>query len=155
MKAKGFTLIELIVVIVVFGMLAVTAAPKFMDIQGDAKKATLSGVRGALRGVEGITFGKAAIAGLDKGSGIVEANGEQIDVIDGVPVATKANLDKIINTDINNFDGDMSSGVNRYVVFGFQDTFKEVIDSKCYFEARNVLKNETVTLVSTVIDIGC
>ncbi len=33
-KQKGFTLIELVVVIVILGILAVTAAPKFMNLQG-------------------------------------------------------------------------------------------------------------------------
>ncbi|WP_428677914.1 type II secretion system protein [Photobacterium sanguinicancri] len=155
MKNKGFTLIELIVVIVVLGILAVTAAPKFMDIQGDAKKATLSGVNGALKGAEGITFGKAALAGLDKGAGKIEVNGEEIIVIYGVPVASKDNLDKIMDTDINVFDGTTNAQKNPYVVFGFQDTVKAITDSKCYLEARNVQKNNTVIFETEIIAEGC
>ena len=40
-KQEGFTLIELIVVIVILGILAVTAAPKFIDLQGDARASAL------------------------------------------------------------------------------------------------------------------
>ena len=47
-RQAGFTLIELIVVIVILGILAVTAAPKFMDFSSDAKQSALHGLRGAI-----------------------------------------------------------------------------------------------------------
>lgn len=48
MKQKGFTLIELVVVIVILGILAATALPKFVDLSGDAKLAKVNGVAGAI-----------------------------------------------------------------------------------------------------------
>lgn len=44
---KGFTLIELIVVIVILGILAAAALPKFMDLRNDAYDGTAAGVAGA------------------------------------------------------------------------------------------------------------
>lgn len=43
-KQAGFTLIELVIVIIILGILAVTAAPKFLNLQDDARTSTLKGV---------------------------------------------------------------------------------------------------------------
>lgn len=48
-RSQGFTLIELIIVIVILGILAVTAAPKFINISGDARSSVLSAVAGSMK----------------------------------------------------------------------------------------------------------
>jgi MSHA pilin protein MshA len=47
-KSAGFTLIELMSVIVILGVLAATAIPRFVDLSGSAKAAAVEGVAGAL-----------------------------------------------------------------------------------------------------------
>lgn len=64
-RQGGFTLIELVVVIVILGILAVTAAPRFLNLQGDARQASLQGLKGAMDGAAGIVYGKAAIEGIE------------------------------------------------------------------------------------------
>ena len=73
-KQNGFTLIELIIVIVILGILAVTAAPKFIDIQGDAKASTLQGVKAALQGGAQLVYAKSAIAGYQGNSNDDDTN---------------------------------------------------------------------------------
>ena len=63
--SSGFTLIELIVVIVILGILAVSAAPKFMDLQGDARAATLKGMMGAVKSANSLILGKAVLHGTN------------------------------------------------------------------------------------------
>ena len=55
MKKNGFTLIELVMVIVILGILAAFALPKFADLSGDAEIASCRGGLGAVKSAAGIT----------------------------------------------------------------------------------------------------
>ena len=57
-QQKGFTIIELVVVIVILGILAAVAFPKFQDLSGDARKAVVNGAAAALKSAAVISFAK-------------------------------------------------------------------------------------------------
>ncbi len=62
---RGFTMIELIVVIVILGILAATALPKFIDMRSDAVKASLAGIAGNLGSAMTVNYAGCSAVGHD------------------------------------------------------------------------------------------
>lgn len=59
-KHSGFTMIELVIVIVILGILSAIALPRFVSLQSDARKAKLTAIRGAVAAAAAISHGAAA-----------------------------------------------------------------------------------------------
>ena len=97
---KGFTLIELVVVIVILGILAVTAAPKFIDLTGDAKRSVVRALEGSLKAAAELAHAKALVAGdLDATISIAS---ESITFVNGYP--NRASIDNLIDLDTSSSD---------------------------------------------------
>ena len=92
-RQAGFTLIELVVVIVILGILAITAAPKFLNMQGDARVATLNGMKAAMQSASSMVYSKAVIKGVEtSGASSVTAGSDTISTVYGYPAATSSGI---------------------------------------------------------------
>lgn len=95
-KQQGFTLIELVMVIVILGILAATALPKFANLQADAKRAAMQGMEGSLKSAISMVHAKALIDGATTGNLVVSGMGT-IALINGYPRNTAANLNAMLD----------------------------------------------------------
>ncbi|WP_076536659.1 prepilin-type N-terminal cleavage/methylation domain-containing protein [Shewanella sp. UCD-KL21] len=82
--SKGFTLMELVVVIVVLGLLAITALPKFINLSDSARTASFEGLTGALHAAADMAYLQQRTKGKQLNDDIV-IDGTTITMINGYP----------------------------------------------------------------------
>lgn len=86
-QQSGFTLIELIMVIVILGILSAFALPRFADLSGEAETAAVQGALGAVKSAAAIAHSAALAQNQTAATGSVSLEGTAIGLANGYPEA--------------------------------------------------------------------
>lgn len=89
-QQNGFTLIELVLVIVILGILAAVAVPRFSDLSTEARIATLDGLAGSVRSAATIARATQLAQGLASSTSVT-IEGQTISMSNGYPTAPAIN----------------------------------------------------------------
>ncbi len=91
LKQRGFTLIELVVVIVILGILAAFAVPRFMGLEGKARAATLASMQGTLESAATMAYGVWEAGGAGGASVTIPGVGA-VALVNGYPTTASIQL---------------------------------------------------------------
>jgi MSHA pilin protein MshA len=106
-QQSGFTLIELIMVIVILGILAAFALPKFADLSGDARLSAMQGALGAVKSASAISHSYA----LAKNSaGTITLEGANITMVNKYPAPTALGI--VVAAQLSSNDYTLTAGTD-------------------------------------------
>lgn len=86
-KQRGFTLIELVMVIVVLGILAAVALPRFYNLQTDARRAKAQAILGNIKSAAAIAHSAALVNNQTGPTGSITMQGTSVNLVHGYPQA--------------------------------------------------------------------
>jgi MSHA pilin protein MshA len=96
-QQSGFTLIELVLVIVILGILAATALPRFSDLSTQARTSAVNGLAGGVRSGAAIARATLLARGLPNGQQDVSIDGTNVDFVNGYPEGTGDTINNMLS----------------------------------------------------------
>ncbi|MHB1951339.1 MAG: type II secretion system protein [Acidiferrobacteraceae bacterium] len=100
-RQSGFTLIELVLVIVIIGILAATALPRFVNLSNDARVAAVEGLSGSLRSAAALAHATQLAENLSSSTSVT-MDGQTVTMVNAYPTADANGIEKAI-TDFTGF----------------------------------------------------